>query len=106
MAARYSLESSIAFPITLAAFAVLYILARDLLGKAEAAYRSVLYLALYPYAFLLQALYSEATFVVFAIAAFVAAGRKRFLGAGSSRAPRCLHAPWVLPSSPDSSFLP
>jgi hypothetical protein len=71
-----------AFPITLAAFALLFILARDLLGEAEAAHRSVVYLALSPYAFFLQALYSEATFLVFAIAAFVAAERKRFLGAG------------------------
>ncbi len=72
----------IAFPLTLAAFVLLYVLARDLVGEPSAAQRAVAYLAIFPYAFILQALYSEATFLACAIAAFVAAERKRFLAAG------------------------
>jgi hypothetical protein len=72
----------LAFPLTLAAFLLLFILARDLVGEHHAAQRAVIYLALFPWAFFLQALYSEATFLVCALAAFVAAERKRFLAAG------------------------
>jgi len=72
----------IAFPITLAAFTLLYILARDLVREPRSAQRAVLYLALFPYAFFLQAVYSEAIFLVCALAAFVCAERKRFLAAG------------------------
>jgi Gpi18-like mannosyltransferase len=72
----------LAFPLTLAAFVLLYILARELVHESVAAQRAVAYLAVFPYAFFLQALYSEVTFLVCAIAAFVAAERKRFLLAG------------------------
>jgi hypothetical protein len=72
-----------AFPLTLAAFVLLYVLARELVGEPVAAQRAVAYLALFPYAFFLQALYSEATFLVCAVSAFLAAERKRFLVAGT-----------------------
>jgi hypothetical protein len=73
----------LAFPLTLAAFVLLYVLARDLGSEPVAGQRAVMYLALFPYAFFLQALYSEAAFLVCALAAFVVAERRRFLAAGA-----------------------
>jgi hypothetical protein len=72
----------ISFPLTLAAFVLLYVFARDhTVGRPDAT-RAVWYLALFPYAFFLQMVYSEALFLVCALAAFVAAERRRFLPAG------------------------
>jgi Mannosyltransferase (PIG-V) len=65
----------------LGSFILLYRLAEGRLG-AEGARRAVLYLALFPTAFFLQAVYSEALFLLFTVAAFLAAERGRFLGAG------------------------
>jgi hypothetical protein len=65
----------------LGAFVLLYRLAESHLG-AEGARRAVLYLALFPMAFFLQAVYSEALFLFLTVAAFVAAERGRWLGAG------------------------
>ena len=65
----------------LGAYVLLYRLAEGRLG-AEGARRAVLYLALFPMAFFLQAVYSEALFLLFTLAAFLAAERGRFLGAG------------------------
>ena len=65
----------------LGGFVLLYRLAEGRLG-AEGARRAVLYLALFPMAFFLQAVYSEALFLLFTLAAFLAAERGRFLGAG------------------------
>jgi hypothetical protein len=65
----------------LGAFILLYRLAEGRLGT-EGARRAILYLALFPMAFFLQAVYSEALFLLFTVAAFFAAERKRFLGAG------------------------
>jgi hypothetical protein len=65
----------------LGAFVLLHRLAEGRLG-AEGARRAVLYLALFPMAFFLQAVYSEALFLLFTVAAFLAAERGRFLGAG------------------------
>ena len=67
----------LSFPLTLCAFALLYALARLHVGEEEAS-RAVLYLALFPTAFYLHALYSEALFLVFAVGAFLAAERRRF----------------------------
>jgi mannosyltransferase PIG-V len=72
----------ISFPLTFASFALLYVFARDHTGGRSAAKRAVWYLALFPYAFFLQVVYSEALFLVCALAAFVAAERRRFLPAG------------------------
>jgi hypothetical protein len=67
---------------TLGALVLLYRLAEGRLG-AEGARRAVLYLAVFPMAFFLQAVYSEALFLLLTVAAFLAAERGRFLGAGA-----------------------
>jgi Mannosyltransferase (PIG-V) len=66
---------------TLAAFILFHDLAESKLG-AEGARRAVLYLALFPMALFLQAVYSEALFLLLSVAAFVLAERRRFLPAG------------------------
>ena len=71
----------LALPLTLAAFTSLYALARHHVPDAAAA-RAVTYLAFFPYAFFLQAVYSEAAFLALAIGAFLAGERRRFLLAG------------------------
>ena len=65
----------------LATFVLLYRLAEDKIG-ADGARRAVLYLALFPMALFLQAVYSESLYLMFTVAAFLAAERRRFLGAG------------------------
>lgn len=66
---------------TLGAFALLYRLALPRLGAAGAR-RSVVYLAIFPFAVFLEAVYSEALFLFLALAAFVLAERGKFFGAG------------------------
>jgi hypothetical protein len=73
---------AVSLAATLAAFVLLYRLAEGRLG-AEGARRAVLYLALFPMGFFLQAVYSEALFLLLTVAAFAAAERGRFLGAGT-----------------------
>jgi hypothetical protein len=65
----------------LGAFLLLYRLAEDRLG-ADGAARSVLYLAIFPMALFLQAVYSESLFLLLSLAAFALAERGRFAGAG------------------------
>jgi 4-amino-4-deoxy-L-arabinose transferase-like glycosyltransferase len=65
----------------LGAFLLLYRLAEDRLG-ADGAARSVLYLAIFPMAIFLQAVYSESLFLLLSLAAFALAERGRFAGAG------------------------
>jgi Mannosyltransferase (PIG-V) len=65
----------------LAAFVLLYRLAENRLG-AEGARRSVLYLAVFPMALFLGAVYSESLYLLLAIAAFLLAERGRWLSAG------------------------
>jgi len=65
----------------LASFVLLYRLAEARLG-AEGARRTVLYLALFPMALFLQAVYSESLYLLLSVAAFLLAERKRFLAAG------------------------
>ena len=60
---------------------LLYRLAEDKLG-ADGARRAVLYLALFPMALFLQAVYSESLYLLLTVVAFLAAERRRFLGAG------------------------
>ncbi|MBA2332018.1 MAG: glycosyltransferase family 39 protein [Actinobacteria bacterium] len=62
-------------------FVLLHRLARVRLGE-EGAQRAVLYLAVFPTALFLQAVYSESLYLVLALAAFLLAERGRFLGAG------------------------
>lgn len=65
----------------LGSFVLLYRLAEGRLG-AEGARRAVLYLALFPMALFLQAVYSESLYLLLSIAAFLLAERRRFLAAG------------------------
>jgi Mannosyltransferase (PIG-V) len=64
------------------AFLLLYRVAEERLG-ADGARRAVLYLALFPFAFFLQAVYSESLYLLLTLAAFVLADRRRFLAAGA-----------------------
>lgn len=65
----------------LGAFTLLYRLALPRLGD-EGARRTVLYLAIFPFAIFLGAVYSESLFLLCAIASFFFAERRQFLGAG------------------------
>jgi hypothetical protein len=65
----------------LAAFVLLYRLAETHAG-AEGARRAVLYLAVFPTALFLGAVYSESLFLALAIGAFLLAERGRWAGAG------------------------
>jgi Mannosyltransferase (PIG-V) len=65
----------------LAAFVLLYRLAEPRLG-AEGARRTVLYLAVFPMALFLQAVYSESLYLLLCVGAFLLAERGRFLPAG------------------------
>jgi hypothetical protein len=71
----------ISLAATLIAFALLRELAFPRVG-AIGAERAVLYLAIFPFAVFLGAVYSEALFLALALASFVLAERGRFLGAG------------------------
>src|SRR5207253_162613 len=66
---------------TLGAFVLLYAVAEQRLG-ADGARRAVLYLAVFPMALFLQAVYSESLFLLLALGAFVLAERGRFAAAG------------------------
>jgi hypothetical protein len=66
----------------LGAFLLLYRVAEGRLG-ADGARRAVLYLAVFPFAFFLQAVYSESLYLLLTLAAFALAERSRFLAAGA-----------------------
>jgi hypothetical protein len=63
-------------------FLLLHRLAEERLG-ADGARRAVLYLAVFPFALFLQAVYSESLYLLLTLAAFVLAERRRFLPAGA-----------------------
>jgi hypothetical protein len=63
------------------AFLLLYRIGEARLG-ADGARRAVLYLAVFPFALFLQAVYSESLYLLLTLAAFVLAERGRFVGAG------------------------
>src|SRR3989449_580046 len=65
----------------LGSFALLHRIAEGRLG-AEGARRTVLYLAVFPMALFLQAVYSESLFLLLVLAAFALTERRRFAGAG------------------------
>jgi hypothetical protein len=65
----------------LGSFVLLHRLAAERLGS-EGATRSVLYLAVFPTALFLQAVYSESLFLLLVLASFALAERNRFAGAG------------------------
>ncbi len=72
----------ISLAATLGSFALLYRLAEPKLG-ADGARRAVLYLAVFPTALFLQAVYSESLFLVLVLAAFLLAERGRWPAAGA-----------------------
>jgi mannosyltransferase PIG-V len=63
-------------------FLLLHQIAEERLG-AEGARRAVLYLAFFPFALFLQAVYSESIYLFLTLAAFMLAERRRFLAAGA-----------------------
>jgi Mannosyltransferase (PIG-V) len=65
----------------LGAFVLLYELVRAKLGE-DVARRATLYLALFPTALFLGAVYSESLYLFFSVAAFYAASRRRWFPAG------------------------
>jgi hypothetical protein len=71
----------ISLAAALGAFVLLYELAEPRLGQAGAR-RAVLYLAVFPFALFLQAVYSESLFLLLVLASFLFAERSRFLEAG------------------------
>ena len=73
----------ISLAAALASFQLLYVLAEGRLG-AEGARRAVLYLAVFPFALFLQAVYSESLYLLLTLAAFALAERRRFLLAGGA----------------------
>jgi 4-amino-4-deoxy-L-arabinose transferase-like glycosyltransferase len=65
----------------LGSFLLLHRIAEERLG-AEGARRTVLYLAIFPMALFLQAVYSESLFLLLVLSAFALAERRRFTAAG------------------------
>ncbi len=66
----------------LGSFLLFHRVAEERLG-ADGARRTVLYLAVFPFALFLQAVYSESLYLLLTLAAFALAERKRFLAAGA-----------------------
>jgi hypothetical protein len=74
----------ISLAAALGSFLLLHRIAEERLG-ADGARRAVLYLAFFPFALFLQAVYSESLYLLLTLAAFVLAERRRFLAAGVVR---------------------
>jgi hypothetical protein len=72
----------ISLAAALGSFLLLYQIAEERLG-ADGARRTVLYLAFFPFALFLQAVYSESLYLLLTLAAFTLAERRRFLAAGA-----------------------
>ncbi len=72
----------ISLAASFASFLLLYRIAEERLG-ADGARRAVLYLAVFPFALFLQAVYSESLYLLLTLAAFMLAERRRFLAAGA-----------------------
>ena len=72
---------AVSLAASLAAFVLLHDLAETKL-RAEGARRTVLYLAIFPMTLFLQAVYSEALFLLLTVAAFLLAERGRFASTG------------------------
>jgi Mannosyltransferase (PIG-V) len=71
----------ISLAAALGSFLLLYRLAEERLG-ADGGRRAVLYMALFPFALFLQAVYSESLYLLLTLAAFALAERRRYLEAG------------------------
>jgi Mannosyltransferase (PIG-V) len=72
----------ISLAAALGSFLLLHRIAEERLG-ADGARRAVLYLAFFPFALFLQAVYSESLYLLLTLAAFMLAERRRFLVAGA-----------------------
>jgi hypothetical protein len=72
---------AVSLTAALGAFLLLHRLAEDHLG-ADGARRALLYLAVFPMALFLQAVYSESLYLLLVLGAFVLAERRRFAAAG------------------------
>ncbi len=72
----------ISLAATLGSFLLLHRVAEERLG-ADGARRAVLYLAVFPFALFLQAVYSESLYLLLTLAAFMLAERRRFPAAGA-----------------------
>ncbi len=72
----------ISLAAALGSFLLLHRIAEERLG-ADGARRAVLYLAFFPFALFLQAVYSESLYLLLTLAAFMLAERSRFLAAGA-----------------------
>jgi hypothetical protein len=72
----------ISLAAALVSFLLLHRIAEERLG-ADGARRAVLYLAFFPFALFLQAVYSESLYLLLTLAAFMLAERRRFLAAGA-----------------------
>jgi Mannosyltransferase (PIG-V) len=84
LAGHYILAGiAVSLAAALGAFLLLFRLAEARLG-VDGARRTVLYLALFPMALFLQAVYSEALFLLLAVAAFLLAERGRWLAAAGA----------------------
>ncbi len=88
----------------LAAFVLLERVAREQLD-VEGAQRTVLYLALFPTAFLLQAVYAESLFLLLCLGAFLLAERGRFAEAGAVAGLALLTRPTALALLPPLALL-
>ena len=89
---------------TLAAFVLLERLAGERLGAAGGR-RAVLYLALFPTALFLQAVYSESLFLFLSLGAFALAERSRFAEAGAVAGLAILTRPTALALLPPLALL-
>ena len=74
---------TVSLAATLGAFVLFHRIAETRLG-VDGARRALLYLALFPTALFLQAVYSESLYLLLALAAFVFAERGRFTAAGAA----------------------
>jgi hypothetical protein len=74
---------AVSLAATLGAFVLFHRIAETRLG-VDGARRALLYLALFPTALFLQAVYSESLYLLLALAAFVFAERGRFTAAGAA----------------------
>ncbi len=81
------------------AFVLLYRLAEPQLGR-EGAGRAVLYLAIFPMALFLQAVYAESLYLLLVLAAFLAARRGSFLAAGAAAGLALLTRPAAVALAP------
>ncbi|HUK95410.1 MAG TPA: mannosyltransferase family protein [Gaiellaceae bacterium] len=83
---------------------LLYGIAEERLG-ADGARRAVLYLALFPFALFLQAVYSESLYLLLTLAAFAFAERRRFLLGGGAAGLALLTRPTGLALLPALALL-